>query len=338
MELKSNQPQKKIINCVAGEEDGHDTSSWTMGELYDNRVSMDFFDDNSLPGLNGYQEAISWCFTALEQSPTAYLMLKEAIDQEWVIVIEDLRGGDYCMDVEERILILNNHALSPNGLASSEYFRNITLVTMTKALRDIWQESRHGGFDEDYAPQDVALLERVRTADLDVVSILSAWEISQEDYPQIWRHILGSEHGDMAMKFSGYLECNPLAQNNSQALVATFKQWFCSAERVNACDHDTLEYLDEVLATTDDVNPFGHRSPRNINVELISSLPNKTAYLQGQGSEILSNPIYSSANNDINEAHLSHIKYDIEAVIVENVAFRDADLARKIFPVETTDA
>jgi len=71
-----------------------------------------------------------------------------------------------------------------------------------------------------------------------------------------------------------------------------------------------------------------------MNVEILSCLPDKTAYLQGLGTEVLSDPVYSSVDNVINQTHLFHIMYDLQAVVVEDVAFRDADLARKIFPVE----
>ncbi len=279
-----------------------------------------------------YESILGWCASILECSPSARLMLKEASDKGWKITLEDLQGGDYCIDIEQKLLTIDNNSLNPKALERSRYFKNVTLITMVKALRDIWHEKRHGGFDELYSPEHILLMERVRAADLDVISILVAWELRFEEYSDIWRHIIGSEIGDMAMAFSGYLERDPSAQFNGQALRHSFKQWFRCSERVDACDHDILEYLDDILMSSEIANPFGRKRPAKINIELISCLPDKSAYLQGFGADILSDPIYSSLNNEINQTHLFHIMYDLEVVVVENVPFRDKELARKIFP------
>jgi hypothetical protein len=50
-------------------------------------------------------------------------------------------------------------------------------------LRDIWQEKRHGGFDEKYRTEFVLTMERIRSADCDVLSILVAWELRSGAYP-----------------------------------------------------------------------------------------------------------------------------------------------------------
>ena len=297
--------QKKLIDCL---------------EVQDNCKSQD------------YSSVLSWCASILDSSPSARLMLKEACDKGWKIRIENLNGGDYCIDVEQKLLILDNNSLDSTALERSNYFKNTMILTMVKALRDIWQEKRHGGFDELYSPEHILLMERIRAADLDVVSVLVAWELRSEEYSEIWRHIIGSEVGDMAMAFSGYLERDPSAQFNGQGLKHSFKQWFRCSKRIDSCDHDILEYLDDVLMISDVANPFGRKKPAKMNVEILSCLPDKTAYLQGLGAEILSDPLYSSLDNEINQTHFFHIMYDLEAVIVENVPFRDKELAKKIFP------
>ncbi len=332
MELRSNQMQKKVIDCAALPNAfpyllSESETQWYFADLCNNHLDIDFETRN-------YKDILSWCISILELSPSAHLMLKEANEKDWQITLEDLHGGDYCIDVEQKLLILDNNALDPITLGRSNYFKNVTLVTMIKALRDIWQEKRHGGFDELYSPEHILLMERVRAADLDVVSILTVWELRSEEYSDIWRHMIGSEVGDMAMAFSGYIERDPSSLYNGQALNSTFKQWFRCSKRIDACDHDILEYLDDVLTISDVENPFGKKKPAKLNLEILSCLPDKTAYLQGFGAEILSNPIFSSVDNVINQTHLFHIMYDLEAIIIENVPFRDKTLARKIFPVE----
>ncbi len=336
MELKSGQPQKKIVSLLGRDEaPAMVQTRWYFSELCNDFIDVDFFDMAEDSEVHCYGDVLSWCMSVLENSPTARLMLREACDKDWKITIEDLNGGEYCVDVEQKLLILDNNSLVPSALGRSGYFRNMTIVTLTKALRDIWQEKRHGGFDEHYSPEYVLLMERVRAADLDVLSVMVAWELRSEEFPEIWRHIIGSDIGDMAMTFSGYLERDPSSAYSGMALRAAFKQWFRDEGRLHSCDHDTLEYLDDVLASSIDASEtFGKKRPGKMNVEVLSCLPDKTAYLQGMGGEILADPSYSSVDDEINQTHLFHIMYDLEAIIVENVPFRDADLAQKIFPVE----
>ncbi len=296
---------------------------WPLADLYLN-------DDDS--ALSDYGLILQACIDVLSASPSARLMIKEAVSEKWQISLSDLNGGEYWIDVDERLILLDNNALTPSALFNSNYFQNMLLITMIKALRDIWQEKRHGAFDESYRAEHVITMERIRAADCDVVSVLVAWELRCEEHSDLWRHLIGSENGDLAMSFSGFLERTPSAQFNGKALAAVFKQWFRCEDRVNACDHNSLEYLDEVLAETQEQNPFGDKKPSKIKVEILSCLPDKTAYLRGLGSEILNDPLYCGMDDPINQTHLFHIMYDLEATIVENVPFRDPKLAKMMFP------
>lgn len=339
LELKSNKPRKGMIDMLTGGgvRAGHMAlrKEWYLAELFTADISLRHFEKDSPADVYAYSDVLSWCLKILAESPTSKAMLREAIEKNWVVSLDDLHGGDYCLDVEQKLLILDNNALVPSALGRSSYFRNITLVTLIKALRDVWQEKRHGGFDEFYRPEHVMLMERVRAADCDLMTVLIAWELrASGKYADLWKHILGSDNGDMAMIFSGSLEKDKSSDLIQYALVMAFKQWFRSEARINACDHDTLEYMDEVLGGTDTQNPFGKKKPSKMSIEVLSCLPDKSAYLQGMGAEILADPLFSGMQDGINQTHLFHILYDLEAVIVENVPFRDAKLAARIFPVE----
>ena len=72
-------------------------------------------------------------------------------------------------------------------------------LSLIRGLRDIWQEKRHGGFEDHYSPQDILMLERVRAADCDTMAILAALELRIAGYDPLWKHIVGSDEGDMAI-------------------------------------------------------------------------------------------------------------------------------------------
>ena len=325
--LKSKWAPKTTYDLVAEKMgDGHGKlDRWTINDLLAGVRGSE-------KGLCSYGEVLSTCMGLINQSATARPMIQEAMSQKWKIALFDLKGGDYWIDVEEKLVLLDSNTLTPSALDRSVYFKNMIIVTLIKALRDIWQEKRHGGFDENYKAEHVMTLERVRAADCDVLSLIVAWELRSGSYGDLWRHLIGSENGDMAMAFSSYLERNPAGQFNGQAAAAAFRQWFRCETRVNTCDHNTLEYLDDVMKETQDQNPFGMKKATPTGIEILSCLPDRTAYLQGQGSEILADPLYCGMEDPINQSHLFHILYDLEATIVENVPFRDARLARRIFP------
>lgn len=333
MDVDSNSNDKKVIDLTALD-DSYVEHQWLLADLYERPVALDLFADGADGEIYDYSDILSWCLRILSCSTSAHALIGEALDKDWVVTLDDLGGSGYSLDVEERMLTLDHNALVPSALGRSSYFRNVTMVTLIKALRDIWQERRHGGFDEVYTANNVVLMERLRAADLDVFSILAAWEIRVEGYEDLWRTVLGSEQSDMAMIFSGFVEREPATQFNGQALKACFIQWYRDDTRIDACDRETLDYLDDVLCHSSAINPFGTKGPSKMDVEVISMMPDRCAYLQGLGAEILADPVYSDIENEINDTHLMHIMYDLEAIIVEDVPFRDAGLARKIFPVE----
>lgn len=282
--------------------------------------------------LQTKSDILAWAAESLTISPAARLMLKEAAGLGWGIGLEDLQGPDFHIDVPEKLIVLSSQGLSEAALGRSPYFCNMLLVSFIRALRDVWQEKRYGAFDEDYAPEAVLTLERVRAADLDVISVLVAWELRSEDQGDLWRYMIGSEEGDLAMRFSGFLEREPSAHFTHKALAATFMQWFRREERVDACDHETLNYLDTIIDSGEYNQQFGNKKLTAIAVERLSCLPDKTAYLQGRGAEIISSPLYAGMNDEINQAHLMHILHDMRVTYAQGVPFRNAALAAKIFP------
>ena len=306
-----------------------------LGETY-NGDSCETFALDTLSGsssLTNKYEILSWLADQLSASPAGRRMLNEAKSEGWSLAIEPLDGQDFHIDVPERLVILDDQGLTIEALGKSEYFKNALMVSFIRALRDVWQEKRHGAFEAEHGPEQVLMLERVRAADLDVLAVLVGWELRGEGKGSLWRHLIGAQEGDIAMRFSGYLERDPSAMFNGKALAAAFTQWFRDETRVNSCDHETLNYLDTVIEYSEEEYILATKNALGtIGVEMLSCLPDKTAYLQGMGREILSNPLYAGLCDEINQAHFSQIMYDLKVVRVQDVPFRDAYLADLIFP------
>lgn len=285
-----------------------------------------------------YNVFLAQTLNIISLSPVGNALVQEAAETGWHIEFDDLGSEHYLLDIENKTIVLEHHGFKAEGLIRSNYFANMVLTSLVKALRDVWHEKRHGGFDHLFAPEGILMLERVRNADCDIISVFVAWELRSEGYSDLWRHTIGSPLGDLAVGYSYHLERDPASQFNGKALKSAFIHWYQSEERIRACDHQTLEYMDDLLASAEMPNPFGEKVPTHIAIELLSCMPDKTAYLQGFGREILIDPLYSGLSDAVNQAHLMHILHDLEAVIVNNVPFRSAELAARIFPLDLSSS
>lgn len=293
----------------------------------------DFDFINSLPArFITEDDLFDWCIAVLAESPTAGRLLEEAAARGWAIGTADLHSGGFYLDTEQRHILLDHFSMRPALLGRSVYFRNAFVTTLVRALRDIWHEHRINSYELECKPEHVLMLERIRAADCDTVTIQAGWELRGAGFTDIWRHILGSEEGDMALVFTRYLERDPGALFDGSALACTFRQWYADGARVDSCDHHTLENLDSILMEAETRNPFGAKDLAAGEVEKMACLPDATCYLAGLGRTVLADPVFAGLGDAVNQTHFFQLIYDTEVTMVNNVPFRDSKLARRIFP------
>ncbi len=295
----------------------------------DNQLIIDALNDMH----NG---VLNMILPKLMTSQTARSLMSEAAQNEWVIILGHTDGKDFLLNEDDKTIIINDHNLNNDAITRSHYFTNTILLSIVRALRDLNHEFRLGSLDEIFAPENLIIIERMRAADLDVISMLIAWELRIQNYNHLWRHILGSEKSDLAMHFSNMLE-RTITDKDSQSLLnkalsSTFAQWFSSEERIHLCDHETLEYMDEILLSSQTSNPFGNKILTIYDIETVSYLTNGTCYLQNNACDILNDPFYTGMNDEMNHYHLMHILHDTKVTYVQNVPFSNAELAMRIFP------
>lgn len=284
--------------------------------------------------IGGQCGLLSWCAAMMTYSPTGLRLLDRAGKAGWRISMAELHHNGFHMDVPEKAIIIDHCGLDEAALGRSLYFRNAFLMTFVRALREIGHELCWGSFEENYQPEHILMLERVRAADCETVAVQVAWELRGAGFGDIWRHLLGSEDGDMAMIFARFLERDPGAHFNGSALAYAFRQWYADHDRVAACDHETLESLDDFMMEAGEAlrNPFGKIELNPLNIESMGVLPDGICYLAGLGRTVMSDPFFCGMNDPVNQTHLFHLMYDLEVTLVNNVPFRDASLARRIFP------
>lgn len=271
------------------------------------------------------------------RSPSARSLIRFAAERAWSMTCHPMDDGAYVLDTDARQLVLNDHGLRHDALLASGYFRHTFVLALLRGLRDIWHMECRQPHMKGLRVEDVLLLERVRTADCDVVAQLIAWELRGDGAPELWRHLIGSPEGDMALAFMRRLERDPAATFDSAALIYSFREWFGETARVDACDHLALDTIDADLNDPDLSGLYGSQRVSAAFIESLSRLPDRTCYLNDYGDVILKDPVFAGLNSDVNQAHYMQIRRDLECVRIGPVAFRDRDLARKIFPEDAEE-
>ena len=277
-------------------------------------------------------EILSWICAVTAESPTARALLREAQAKGWNIRLEDLGNAGFGIDDDAKCLILDHYGYITGALGKSAHFRNALIVNFIKALRTVSQEARLTTLEETLKPEALLMLERVRAADVETVAILVGWELRGSGHGDVWRYILGSETGDMAMIFTRALEKDPASYYSAALLARTFDQWYGDESRLASCDHTALEAMDLMMTMAEKPFAFGTASFSPSLVESVALLPDGRGYLAGKGTNIVKDPYFVGVDDPINQSHLFHIVYDMQVVMMAGVPFRDSKLARMIFP------
>jgi hypothetical protein len=277
------------------------------------------------------EDLLVWAVRMAQESPVFSALLSAAAESGWRVMLSDLGTGAYDCDAEEKIIELDHQGLNPSALSRSAFFRHELLMGFLCALRAAEQEDAAETDIADFKPDAFLMARRAAEADIMTVAILAGWELRAAGHADVWRHVIGGDYGDMAMIFLKALERDPSAIYSGRALARVFAAWYADDQRVAACDHVALEDLDSQIARGGAV-ALGDRPLTPQWVENYAVLPDGMAYLDGQGGDIVAAPDYCAIRDVINETHLFQVVYDSKVVSRGGVPFRDAALARRIFP------
>ncbi len=283
-----------------------------------------------------WQALLTDILTELNESPLAASLIRRATKKGWQLGLtpSDPKNGDYFyfLDMESKIIWLDHGGFSAGAIQRTPHCREALTGSLIRALRDIGHEMRLGAYEQSLRPDAVLMMERARSADIETIAVMAAWEMRGAGHPGLWRHLLGSEDGDIALTFGYTIEKNPKSLYDGKALAATFLRWYADKARLNACDHATLEMLDGLVAVQETGMVWGKLSFSIEDARDLSILPDGLAYLKDEAKAVVSDPDYHVIPDAINEAHLFQITHDVAVVRVEGVPFRSASLARLIFP------
>jgi hypothetical protein len=312
-----------------------DLPSYTATESRSILLS-EILDDNAV----NTDELLLDLFEPLYSSDT-FIEILESLNEDWMIRLEHLNDGGYAIDIDNATLWIDNSGLLPDALARSVYFRQSIRHNIIRAVREAWHIENFQDDYDSFAPESLLKCERIRSADVESMAILCVYEMHLSDEEsRLWQHLLGNDTGDMAICFSRFLERGPFTHNKLElALQQAFKQWYNDRARVDACDHRTLEEMDNILSWDKSAMSDRKATLRPTKIAQMTARPEgKGSYIGDLNIRLMRHPAYSVMNDPVNQVHLSHIMRDIEAVVKGDVYFRCAKLADKMFPEDATFA
>jgi hypothetical protein len=249
-----------------------------------------------------------------------------------------MAADDDTVDLDNiaRVIYLPDFNLDAATLVRSPYFRCRLFVNFLIGLRRIDQYER-GHVTTHHRPDQAVLLSRALASDAAAVAIAACFSLRDSD-GRIWRQVLGSTIGDIARVFAQIFEYQSSRGHpdaHCAALAAAFLQWYRDPARVNAQDHLTLDAIDQRLCLSAAAPLMKAKVTSDHYLNLTERPQEDGSYLDEQTLDALSVPQFQDIADATNRAHLHQILRDMQSHTVQNVPFRDKDLARLIFPDQT---
>jgi len=311
----------EVINCARP--NGYEIQNL----LHDIRVK-DFESDGFLTDGDILRWALSYlCETSLGRS-----LSHDARFDGWMIAVED--GDEWSdkgqIDTAQKCLYLPRYSDSIATFSRSQPAQMQFLFQLLKGLRLIWQDNTYSGNTEELSAEEYLRFERLIDADGDLCGLLAGYQLRESGDHDLWRYILSSDLHPLAITLCECLDFDASADNTLDTLGFVFQDWFSDDARLAKIDHASLTKLDS-RSDTD----FGTAAIGFEDLIQLSMMPDGFSYLEYPASEILSDEFYVRMTDPVNAAHLRQIACESQIHLIEEIGFRDPDLARKFFPNST---
>ncbi len=275
-------------------------------------------------------DILRWGLNILCSTPMGRAFAYDARFDGWMIAIED---GDEDspgarLDSGLKCVTLSRYAEAPVVFSRTQPAQMQFLFNLLKALRLIWQDNTDLKRAEVLTAEAQMKRERLLQADADLCALLTAYQLRESGDHDFWRYILSSDLSAIAATLAECLDFDGSMDGILDALGFIFQDWFADDERLSRIDHATLTRMDRMPN-------FGVEAITFDDLIQLSILPEGFSYLEYSAAEVLTEAFYSRIPDETNRAHLLQITRESRESIIEDIGFRDSDLAEKIFPKST---
>lgn len=276
---------------------------------------------------------ILWALSRVMDSALGASLLFALPLENWAVTTDfELEG--YAIDRENNLLILGQNGSTPAQIAATPLLTSDFLSQVIISLRDLSHESAPSYALSTLRPEEFLKAERLREADLCACLIGTAHELRKQGDQSFWSALIVSEYGDLAIAFEENFVKGGLKADHKSGMAAALSEWYKDASRVSACDRAALDRLEEALVRAEDVKAvFGSKRLGTDTAVQMTCLPEAPSYLALTAYEIANAPQFAQLPDAVNTEHLLQIMEEVAATHVGAIAFRDAKLAAKIFPI-----
>lgn len=278
------------------------------------------------------EDALIWGLSILCASPLGRSIAFDARFEDWSLEVDDIIDGHPIVDSQLRILILPRGTPSAVTLSKSIHDRYQFLIGLARGLRMIWQDMNNVRTRNDLTADDQIFFERLRRADMDIIAMRMIWDLRQDGYGSLWRHMIAGSSGEVAMAANDFWEDDEFPAG----LAQTFLTWMGCDHLLAECDNRTLDDMDARLQKS--VNDVcGIAMLNGDDVLNLSRLPEGCSYLAPLARTLCYSTEFRHIPDPVNDAHLRQILEECSEIIAPSLIFRDSELERKIFPNRIID-
>lgn len=278
------------------------------------------------------EDALIWGLSVLCQSPLGRAIAFDARFEDWALEVDDIEDGHPIIDPQLRILILPRGTPSSATLSKSYHDRLQFLTNLARGLRMIWQDMNGVRTRNDLTADDQIFFERLRRADMDVMTLRMMWDLREIGFAALWRNLIAGNLGDVALAASHFW----LNESFPAGLPQTFLTWMGCDHLLAECDNRTLDEMDARLQRS--VNDVcGLSMLTGDDLLSLSRLPEGGAYLSPLARTLCYSTEFRRIPDPVNEAHLRQILEECSEIMSPSLVFRDSELERKIFPDRIID-
>ncbi len=273
-------------------------------------------------------DILRWGLARICETQLGRALAHDARFDDWMVVVENDEGKPF-VDTDVKCLFLPRCADSIQGFTRSQSHQMEFLFQFAKSLRLIWQYGMENQKTHPLEPKDFLLYNRLTEADGDLCAILIAYQLREKGDHDLWRHILSADLSSIAVTLCECLDFDPSMDGLLDAMGFVFQDWFADDSRLSHIDHISLSELD------DKQNENGSKNLQFDTLIQLSMLPEGFSYLEYAATEILSDEYYTRIPDATNLAHLNQIIAESQIEMLDDIGFRDQELARKFFPHST---
>ncbi len=289
-------------------------------------------NEDSHDGFLTDGDALRWALSLLCETPIGRSLAHDARFDDWMILVEDGDEWSESASADHRLKCIHipRYAESITVFSREQSAQMQFVFNLLKALRLIWQENTDIKRSEDLTAEDQLLLKRLIEADGDLCGLMAAYQLRSQGDHDLWRYLLSNELSHLAITLAECLDFDATTDGILDSLGFVFSDWFGDDARINRIDHAALSELDER-----GLKPFGAEKITFEDLIQLTQLPDGFSYLEYTAAEILTDEFYARIPDDTNRAHLMQILKETQSNIIEDIGFRDVELAKKFFPLST---